>query len=143
MSLLSFAKKISQRGEKQTGASAKKTAGAAVATRKKAAEANEKKVVAPAVRSLRAARIGLTPVISEKSMAAQVSGTVVFRVRPEATKGQIMAAVAERYNVMPRKVRTYQLRGKRRQRGATSGFTAAWKKAYVSLPAGAQIDVTA
>lgn len=88
-----------------------------------------------------ASAIGMLPLLTEKSVSSVGKPTVVFRVAIHATKGQIAQAVKQRYKVKPVAVRTMRLAGKRRRRGATEGRTAAWKKAYVTVPAGEAIDL--
>lgn len=130
MSLLSFTKKI-------IGATASSPAKKPVAPKVPAAPSE----LATAPRQL-AGRIGLIPLLTEKSTTAhQQTNTVAFRVVTSATKGQIKAAIVNRYHVTPQAIRTVAVMGKLRRRGATVGLTNAWKKAYVSLPAGKTIDL--
>ena len=138
MSLLSFAKKAAGAKDDAKKASSKKPA-KDVATKsdaKKKDSGKEATVVTPRP----AGAIYLEPLITEKSLLNE--GVYAFRVRPEASKGQIMASVATRYNVTPKAVRTLVVRPKARRRGATTGTTSAWKKAYVTLPQGKTIDLT-
>lgn len=78
-------------------------------------------------------RVLLTPLVSEKSVDRQLLNQVVFRVTRTATKGQIAQAVQEEYGVRPLKVRTIKMHPKHRRRGRSEGFTAMWKKAYVTV----------
>ena len=61
---------------------------------------------------------------------------VVFKVRPEATKQQVKAAVREIFDVEVVSVRTANFRGKVKRMGKYRGRRAAWKKAYVTLKPG-------
>ena len=61
---------------------------------------------------------------------------VVFKVRPEATKPQVKAAVQEIFEVQVESVRTANFRGKVKRMGKYRGRRAAWKKAYVTLKPG-------
>ncbi len=61
---------------------------------------------------------------------------VVFKVRPEATKGQVKAAVQGIFDVRVESVRTANFRGKVKRMGKYRGRRAAWKKAYVTLKPG-------
>ncbi len=61
---------------------------------------------------------------------------VVFKVRPEATKGQVKAAVQGIFDVQVESVRTANFRGKVKRMGKYRGRRAAWKKAYVTLKPG-------
>jgi len=134
MSLLSFAKKIA--GAEASSATKKTTTEAAV---KKADQVKSDTVVQAAPVNV----VHLTPLTTEKSLTHQDKhNTYMFRVRPEVSKGQIAAAVVARYGVEVATVRTLMMSPKRRSRGATTGATNAWKKAYVTLPAGKTIDLT-
>ncbi|MDP3996994.1 MAG: 50S ribosomal protein L23 [Candidatus Andersenbacteria bacterium] len=93
--------------------------------------------------SVLAGKIGLVALVTEKGVDAQSdTNTVVFRVSCDANKNQIAAAVLEQYKIEPVMVRTMNMPAKNRRRGATSGQTNYWKKAYVKLPAGKTIDFT-
>ena len=134
MSLLSFTKRIAGRGAKKP---AKKSKATTVATQSEAASAAVPQNVTTT------GMLGLYPLITEKSVNQQGQANIVaFRAVASATKGQIMTAIKERYNVTPLKVRTLQMMPKVRRRGVSVGKTAAWKKVYVSLPAGKTIDLS-
>lgn len=76
----------------------------------------------------------LKPVITEKSMSAMEHKKYTFYVHTDATKTQIKEAVEKMFNgTKVKKVNTMNLEGKNRRRGATSGKTAAKKKAIVQL----------
>ena len=82
-----------------------------------------------------------SPLITEKgTMVSEESNQVIFRVRPEATKGAIRDAVEELFKVTVLKVRTINLTGKSRRVGRTSGKRPDWKKAYVTLKEGDRIE---
>lgn len=86
-------------------------------------------------------QIILNPVISEKStMAADRNGQVVFKVRTDATKQEISVAVEKLFDVKVRAVRVVNVRGKVKRFGRTQGMRNNWKKAYVSLQKGYDID---
>lgn len=82
------------------------------------------------------------PVVSEKSTAAQQDkNTIVFKVLKNATKDEIKAAVETIFNVKVEAVRTLNYQGKVRRTAHGFGKRSDWKKAYVTLPEGTQIDV--
>ena len=82
-----------------------------------------------------------SPLITEKgTLVSEKANQVVFRVRPEATKGAIRDAVEELFKVTVLKVRTINLMGKARRTGRTSGKRPDWKKAYVTLKEGDRIE---
>ena len=82
------------------------------------------------------------PVISEKSSAAQQEkNTLVFKVLKDATKDEIKAAVETLFNVKVEAVRTLNFQGKVRRTARGFGKRSDWKKAYVTLPEGTQLDI--
>ncbi len=82
------------------------------------------------------------PVISEKSSAAQQDkNTLVFKVLKDATKDEIKAAVETLFNVKVEAVRTLNFQGKIRRTARGFGKRSDWKKAYVTLPEGTQLDI--
>ncbi|MGO9058843.1 MAG: 50S ribosomal protein L23 [Candidatus Binataceae bacterium] len=82
-----------------------------------------------------------SPLITEKgTLVSEKSNQVVFKVRPDATKGAIRDAVEELFKVSVIKVRTINLMGKRRRVGRAMGKRPDWKKAYVTLKEGNRIE---
>lgn len=82
------------------------------------------------------------PVISEKSSAAQQDkNTLVFKVLKDATKDEIKAAVETLFNVKVEAVRALNFQGKVRRTARGFGKRSDWKKAYVTLPEGTQLDI--
>ena len=76
----------------------------------------------------------LKPVITEKSMADMADKKYTFLVHTEANKSQIKEAVEKMFaGTKVAKVNTMNNQGKKRRRGATTGKTAATKKAIVQL----------
>jgi large subunit ribosomal protein L23 len=82
-----------------------------------------------------------SPLITEKGTAvSEKSNQVIFKVRPDATKGAIRDAVEDLFKVTVLKVRTINLMGKKRRVGRASGKRPDWKKAYVTLKEGDRIE---
>ena len=77
--------------------------------------------------------IVIRPIITEKSMGAIGFKKYTFEVARNATKVDIARAVEELFKVKVAKVNTLHVRGHLRRQGRTQGYTAAWKKAVVSL----------
>lgn len=127
MTLLSRAKKLIAGKDKK--ATAKKAAQSSVAAA--GGEAGSEK--AGSVSGVLAARIGLVPLLTEKSFESQVTGGAAFRVKQSASKTEIARAVQEQYGTKVLGVRTSRVRGKIRRRGVVLGTTPAWKKAYVRV----------
>lgn len=83
------------------------------------------------------------PVVTEKSSARYGAlKEYAFACRPDATKHQIREAVEALFDVTVVHVRTMQQPSKRRTRGRTrQGRIPRWKKAYVRLKEGDEIQV--
>jgi large subunit ribosomal protein L23 len=83
----------------------------------------------------------LAPVISEKStFVADKMNQVIFKVVPSATKPEIKAAVEFMFKVEVRSVQVVNVRGKEKRFGQMIGRRNHWKKAYVSLKPGQEIN---
>ena len=83
----------------------------------------------------------LGPHISEKSTAAAEGvGQVVFRVRRDASKSEIRRAVELLFEVQVTSVAVVNVRGKRKRFGMRKGQQSSWKKAYVRLAPGQDLD---
>jgi large subunit ribosomal protein L23 len=86
-------------------------------------------------------RVIASPLITEKGTLVNEQGNhFVFRVRPEANKGDIRRAVETLFKVKVEKVHTLNYLGKYRRVGKWTGQRPRWKKAYVTLAAGQRID---
>jgi len=86
----------------------------------------------------------IAPHVTEKtSLAMQNHNQYTFRVRRDATKGDIAKAVELMFEVKVTGVRVVNEPGKKRRFGRTNGRTQDWKKAYVSLVSGQTIDYEA
>ena len=75
----------------------------------------------------------LKPIITEQSMEDTMLGKYTFVVAKNATKTEIGKACEMLFDVKVKKVNTMHLIGKKRRMGKTSGRTAAWKKAVVTI----------
>lgn len=80
------------------------------------------------------------PHLSEKSHIASEKNQVVFRVRTDATKPEIKAAVELLFEVKVDDVQVLNYQGKIKRHGTSKGRRASWKKAYVRLAEGSHID---
>ena len=86
-------------------------------------------------------RIVEAPVISEKSTTvAENSNSVVFRVKSSANKLQIKRAVELLFKVEVESVQVLNVKGKQKRFGKFVGRRSDWKKAYVKLKPGFDID---
>ena len=83
----------------------------------------------------------LAPVISEKAtFIADKHSQVIFRVAPDATKPEVKAAVELMWKVEVDTVQISIVKGKEKRFGRFIGRRRGWKKAYVSLKPGQEIN---
>ena len=90
----------------------------------------------------RVTQVLLAPLTTEKtSFVSDKYNQVVFRVRTDANKFEIKAAVETLFNVKVKSVQTSQVKAQRVERfGRLKGFRSGWKKAYVVLQPGNEIN---
>ena len=85
----------------------------------------------------------LAPHVSEKTArAAQDGNQVVFRVRRDAKKPEIKAAVEMLFDVKVSGVNVVNAEGKQKRFGQRLGWRQDYKKAYVRLAPGQTIEFT-
>jgi large subunit ribosomal protein L23 len=84
----------------------------------------------------------VSPVITEKATIASESNQFVFKVRREATKPQIKAAIEKLFDVKVTAVNTLLRKGKSKVFRGVRGRQQDVKKAVVTLADGHRIDVT-
>ncbi len=83
------------------------------------------------------------PYVSEKgTRVADKHRQMVFEVRVDAAKPLIKEAVEKMFNVQVDRVTVLNVKGKRKQSGRIAGKRSDWKKAYVRLKPGQDIDFT-
>lgn len=83
----------------------------------------------------------LAPQISEKAtFIADKNRQVIFRVASDATKPEVKAAVELLFKVDVEAVQIANVKGKQKRFGRYVGSRKDWKKAYVSLKAGQEIN---
>ena len=86
-------------------------------------------------------KVLLGPHVSEKTTrAAEQGNQIVFKVVPDATKPEIKKAVEMLFEVKVDDVSVCNVRGKVKRTGQTFGKRKNWKKAYVRLEAGQDIN---
>jgi len=102
------------------------------------------KIAAPQDNEGRLMTVLLAPVVSEKAtQIADRHNQVIFRVRPDATKKDVKRAVELLWKEKKIEVASVQIvnvHGKKKRFGAFSGRRRNWKKAYVSLKPGQEIN---
>lgn len=90
---------------------------------------------------MRLLQVLLAPVVSEKStFVADKRDQVVFKVAKDATKPEIKAAVEMMFKVEVDSVKVANVKGKEKRFGRFIGRRDHWKKAYVCLKPGQEIN---
>src|SRR5690606_5099418 len=86
-------------------------------------------------------KVLLGPVVSEKSAAVgESSNQVVVKVLADASKQEIKAAVQSLLNAKVESVRVLNVKGKTKRTRYGVGRRSDWKKAYVRLEQGQDLD---
>ena len=89
-------------------------------------------------------QILLAPQVSEKStFVGEKNNQYVFRVADDATKPEIKAAVELMFKTKVRSVQVANVKGKEKRFGRFLGKRRSWKKAYVRLAQGQEINFQA
>lgn len=83
----------------------------------------------------------LAPHVSEKSATVgERNNQYVFKVVSDATKPEIKSAVEKLFSVSVASVQVANMKGKAKRFGSYQGRRGDWKKAYVTLAAGQEIN---
>jgi large subunit ribosomal protein L23 len=83
----------------------------------------------------------LGPQVSEKATyVADKRNQVIFRVVPDATKPEVKAAVESLFKVAVESVQMANVKGKQKRVGRRVGNRKGWKKAFVCLKPGQEIN---
>ena len=86
----------------------------------------------------------LAPHVSEKgTQLAEDTRQVVFKVAIDATKPQIRRAIEKAFSVEVESVQVVRQKGKKKSFGRIPGKRKDWKKAYIRLKQGQDIDFLA
>ena len=89
-------------------------------------------------------QILLGPHVSEKAaVVAENSNQYVFKVALDATKAEIRISVEQLFKVKVDDVRTLRVKGKTKRNRYGLSTKTSWKKAYVRLEQGQEIDFAA
>ena len=100
----------------------------------------------------------IRPIVTEKTSSLQSEGTdatvpesvrdradprgkFTFEVAPDATKIDIRRAVEQLFEVKVTRVRTMNVRGKKRRLGRSMGRKPHWKKAIVEVAGGETLEL--
>jgi len=94
------------------------------------------------IQKVKLAGVLSAPVVSEKSaIVADTSNQFVFKVAKNATKLEVKNAVELMFDVKVESVRVLNVKGKIKRFGRTLGKRSDWKKAYVKLQSGHNIEL--
>jgi large subunit ribosomal protein L23 len=86
-------------------------------------------------------KVLLSPHISEKSsIVADQNNQIVMKVATDASKPEIKQAVELLFAVPVDRVQVSNIKGKTKRFGAKMGRRSDWKKAYITLQEGQEID---
>ncbi|HEY6021228.1 MAG TPA: 50S ribosomal protein L23 [Candidatus Paceibacterota bacterium] len=89
-------------------------------------------------------KVLLAPQISEKAtFVAEKNEQVIFKVVSDATKPEIKAAVELLFKVNVESVQVANVKGKKKRFGRFVGNRKDWKKAYICLAPGQEINFAA
>jgi large subunit ribosomal protein L23 len=82
------------------------------------------------------------PVVSEKSTkSVEEFNRYVFKVKKTATKQNIKQAIEAMFSVKVESVNVLMVKGKSKRYGRFMGSRSDWKKAYIKLKPGFNIDL--
>ena len=97
-----------------------------------------------AISQERLLQVLLAPQISEKATyIADKNEQVVFKVATDATKPEVKAAVEALFKVEVKSVQVLNVKGKAKRFGRSMGRRQDWKKAFVCLQPGQEINFAA
>ncbi|ALD15446.1 50S ribosomal protein L23 [Buchnera aphidicola (Aphis glycines)] len=86
-------------------------------------------------------KILLSPHISEKSsILIEKCNTVVLKVLKSSTKYEIKSAVQKLFNIQVDSVKTLRIQGKKKRQSNRIVFRKDWKKAYIKVKKGQNLD---
>ena len=86
-------------------------------------------------------KVLIAPQVSEKATnVAEQGNQVVFKVARDANKREVKAAVQQLFGVQVEDVRVLNVKGKSKRTRHGIGRQSDWKKAYVRLAQGQEID---
>jgi large subunit ribosomal protein L23 len=83
----------------------------------------------------------LMTILKRPHVTEKTAGQLVFSVSVDADKLEIKRAIEKMFEVTVESVRTVAVKGKRVRFGRIRGKRDNWKKAYVRLAAGQEIDL--
>ncbi|QCI27334.1 50S ribosomal protein L23 [Buchnera aphidicola] len=86
-------------------------------------------------------KILYSPHISEKStLFLKKNNTIIFKVAIKSTKNEIKLAIQKLFSVQVENVNTVSMKGKVKRKGKYNTRRNHWKKAYIKLKSGQNLD---
>jgi len=79
-------------------------------------------------------------IYTEKSLGLQEEGYVVIQTSNKMTKNQLKEVLREYFGINPVKINSLKVKGKKKRFRGIEGRRDNYKKFYVKLPEGAQIE---
>ncbi|HIE35219.1 MAG TPA: 50S ribosomal protein L23 [Campylobacterales bacterium] len=79
-------------------------------------------------------------IYTEKSLGLQEEGYVVIQTSNKMTKNQLKEVLREYFGINPVKINSLKVKGKKKRFRGVEGRRDNYKKFYVKLPEGAQIE---
>jgi len=86
-------------------------------------------------------KVLIKPLVTEKGSFLGVNNQYVFEVAVSTNKIEVKKAIKRVYGVMPIRVNTVSVSGKKIRYGKTTGKTKNWKKAIITLAKGDKIEI--
>lgn len=79
-------------------------------------------------------------IYTEKTLALQEDGVIVVQTSPRMTKSGLKEVFREYFGIIPNKINSLNQNGKVKRFRGVQGKQVDYKKFYVTLPEGAQIE---
>ncbi|CAL4325076.1 50S ribosomal protein L23 [Buchnera aphidicola] len=86
-------------------------------------------------------KILIGPLISEKStILTEKNNTIIIKVLRNATKYEIKTAIKKIFNISINSIKTLLIKGKKKRHGNKISRSSTWKKAYITLEKGKNLN---
>ncbi|NPA03882.1 MAG: 50S ribosomal protein L23 [Epsilonproteobacteria bacterium] len=79
-------------------------------------------------------------IYTEKSLGLQEEGYIVIQTSDKMTKNQLKTILKDYFGVMPLKINSLRMKGKKKRFRGIEGRRSSYKKFYVKLPKDAKIE---
>ncbi|WP_343152644.1 50S ribosomal protein L23 [Buchnera aphidicola] len=86
-------------------------------------------------------KILIGPLISEKStILTEKKNTIIIKVLRNATKYEIKTAIKKIFDININSIKTLLIKGKKKRHGNKISRSSTWKKAYITLEKGQNLN---